>query len=103
MKARCPVNTGPEDCKPVMFFTTPNNGRFGACVCKLKNTAQSRIKNTTRHSIEQEVRHKVLSAVHLSVCAVRHVDKKAEKDKTKYNKLNHCFFPTKSKKKSRSS
>lgn len=62
------------------------------CVCKLKNTAQSRIKYPTCHSIEQEVRHKVLSAVHLSVCAVRNLDKKAEKDKIKYNKLNHCFF-----------
>lgn len=82
VKERCPVNTGPEDCKPVMFFNTPNDGRFRAHVCKLKNTAQSRIKSTTRHSIEQEVRHKVLSAVHLSVCAVRNLDEKAEKDKT---------------------
>lgn len=80
-----------------MFFTTSNNGHFRACVCKLKNTAQSRIKNTTCHSIEQEVRHKVLSAVHLSVCAVRNLDEKAEQDKNKYNKLNHCFFPQKAK------
>lgn len=39
----------------------------------------------------------MLSAVHLSVCAVRNLDEKAEQDKNKYNKLNHCFFPQKAK------
>lgn len=29
---RFPVNTSPEDCKPVIFLTTPNDGHFRACV-----------------------------------------------------------------------
>lgn len=47
---RCPVNTGPEDCKPVMFFTTPNDGRFRACVSvssKTQHKAGSKIQLAT--------------------------------------------------------
>lgn len=82
VKERCPVNTGREDCKPVMFFTTPNDGRFRAHVSvssKTQHKAGSRVQLAT--AFEQEVRHKVLSAVHLSVWAVRNLDEKAEKDK----------------------
>lgn len=53
-KERWPANTqGPEDCKPVMFFTTPkNDGRFRArVVCKLKkhSTKQDKEYNLPQH------------------------------------------------------